>query len=214
MDNSPKYCHPLACHWASGSIFTPISDIFLQFLVQSLETWLCVSSCLGTRNVSINTVSTICPRLFTARQHLAFPANRSKSQILGSEKKKKKQNKMQPEPQSVANAWGLIPPRANPSPGAPAPGAIHFADLSPVQTPWRRRNDQLGEEGQSTSSDSQQNCAKPTYTGVRLAHDCVGCVAGPGTNQLLTRRSPSRPRPSSFPLFARKKQEEKRKSLQ
>lgn len=63
-------------------------------------------------------------------------------------------------------------------------GAIHFANLSPIQTPRRRRNDQLGEEGQSTSPDSQQNCAKPTYAGVRLAHDSVGCVAGPRTNQV------------------------------
>lgn len=93
------------------------------------------------------------------------------------------ENKMQLEPQSVANGWDFSQ-RVEPSLRAPAPGAIHFANLSPIQTPSRRRNDQLGEEGQSTSSDSQQNCAKPTYTGVRLAHDSVGCVAGPRTNQV------------------------------
>lgn len=72
-----------------------------------------------------------------------------------------------------------------------------------------------GEEGQSTSSDSQRNCAKPTYTGVRLAHDSVGSCRWP---QDKTSYSPDAHHPdslaSSFPLFAKKKKEKKRKSYQ
>lgn len=88
-----------------------------------------------------------------------------------------------------------------------APGAIHSENLSPVQTLRRRKNDQLGgEEGQSTSSDSQRNCAKPTSTGVRLAHDGVGSCRWP---QDKPSYSPDAHHPdslaSSLPLFARKK---------
>lgn len=88
-----------------------------------------------------------------------------------------------------------------------APGATHFVNLSPVQTLRRRRNDQLGgEEGQSTSSDSQRNCATPTSTGVRLAHDSVGSCRWP---QDKPSYSPDAHHPDSFasslPLFAKKK---------
>lgn len=100
-----------------------------------------------------------------------------------------------------------------------APGAIHFVNLSPVQTLRRRRNDQLGgEEGQSTSSDSQRNCATPTYTGVRLAHDSVGSCRWP---QDKPSYPPDAHHPdslaSSLPLLAKKKKEKqqrKRKSYQ
>lgn len=143
--------------------------------------------------MNINTVLTICP-------HLSFSANL-------------KFYKMRKCNWSL-NRWRMgeiFPQRVEPSLRTPAPGAIQFANLSPIQTPSRRRNDQLGEEGQSTSSDSQQNCAKPTYTGVRLAHDSVGCVAGPRTNQVTHQTLTIPTRTQLLPPLCRKKE---RKSLE